>query len=52
MITEGEVMVDQASLTGGSIPVPKCAGMAVYAGMVVEEGECVLKASSQSGSRH
>ena len=50
VITEGEVMVNQASLTGESIPVPKCAGMTVYAGTVVEEGECVLKVSSQSGS--
>ena len=50
VITEGEVMVNQASLTGESRPVPKCAGMTVYAGTVVEEGECVLKVSSQSGS--
>lgn len=50
VITEGEVMVNQASLTGESIPVPKCAGMTVYAGTVVEEGECVLQVSGQSGS--
>ena len=35
VITEGEVMVNQASLTGESIPVPKCPGMTVYAGTVV-----------------
>ena len=50
IITEGEVMVNQASLTGESIPVPKRAGMTVYAGTVVEEGECVLQVSGQSGS--
>lgn len=50
VITEGEVMVNQASLTGESIPVPKSAGMTVYAGTVVEEGECVLQVTSQSGS--
>ena len=50
VITEGEVMVNQASLTGESVPVPKSAGMTVYAGTVVEEGECVLRVSAQSGS--
>ncbi|MDE7244236.1 MAG: heavy metal translocating P-type ATPase, partial [Oscillospiraceae bacterium] len=50
VITEGEVMVNQASLTGESIPVPKIVGMTVYAGTVVEEGECVLRVSAQSGS--
>ncbi len=50
VITEGEVMVNQASLTGESIPVPKRPGMTVYAGTVVEEGECVLQVSGQSGS--
>ena len=42
-------MVNQASLTGESIPVPKRPGTAVYAGTVVEEGECVLKITQQSG---
>ncbi len=49
VIAEGEVMVNQASLTGESIPVPKRTGMTVYAGTVVEEGECVIQAASQSG---
>ena len=42
LVLEGEVTVNQASLTGESIPVPKRPGGAVYAGTVVEEGECVL----------
>ena len=48
-IEEGEVMVNQASLTGESIPVPKRPGTAVYAGTVVEEGECILRVMQQSG---
>lgn len=50
VIEEGEVMVNQASLTGESIPVPKRPGMTVFAGTVVEEGECVLRITKQSGS--
>jgi heavy metal translocating P-type ATPase len=50
VIEEGEVMVNQASLTGESVPVPKGPGSIVYAGTVVEEGECVLQVKSQSGS--
>ena len=49
VILRGEVMVNQASLTGESIPVPKRPGTAVYAGTVVEEGECILKVTQQSG---
>ena len=49
VILEGEVMVNQASLTGESIPVPKRPGTTVYAGTVVEEGECVLRVEQQSG---
>ena len=48
-IAEGEVMLNQASLTGESIPVPKRPGSSVYAGTVVEEGECVLTVTQQSG---
>ena len=49
VLLEGEVMVNQASLTGESIPVPKRPGSSVYAGTVVEEGECVLRVTQQSG---
>lgn len=48
-IDEGEVMVNQASLTGESMPVAKRPGTAVYAGTVVEEGECVLRVTQHSG---
>ena len=49
IIAEGEVMVNQASLTGESVPVAKRPGTAIYAGTVVEEGECVLLVEQQSG---
>ena len=38
VVAEGEVTVNQASLTGESVPVAKRPGGAVYAGTVVEEG--------------
>ena len=50
VVTEGEVMVNQSSLTGESIPVPKRQGGALYAGTVVEEGECVIEVKEESGS--
>ena len=50
VIQEGEVMVNQASLTGESVPVAKGPGTAVYAGTVVEEGACLLRVTQQSGS--
>ncbi|OUN23257.1 heavy metal translocating P-type ATPase [Flavonifractor sp. An82] len=49
LVLEGEVTVNQASLTGEPIPVPKRPGGAVYAGTVVEEGECVLEVKQASG---
>ena len=49
-VTEGEAMVNQASLTGESVPVRRVAGASVYAGTVVEEGELTLKVKSVGGS--
>lgn len=49
IITQGEVMVNQASMTGESVPVHKGPGTAAFAGTVVEEGECVLQVLQQSG---
>ncbi len=49
VVQEGEVTVNQASLTGESLPVAKRPGGAVYAGTVVEEGECVLEVRQASG---
>ena len=49
VVAEGEVTVNQSSLTGESVPVAKRPGGAVYAGTVVEEGECVLEVKQASG---
>ena len=49
VVLEGDVAVNQASLTGESIPVAKHPGGSVYAGTVVEEGECVLEVRQASG---
>ncbi len=48
-VLEGEVTVNQSSLTGESIPVSKHSGSTVYAGTVVEEGECVMEVKQASG---
>ena len=49
VVAEGEITVNQASLTGESVPVVKRSGGAVYAGTVVEEGECVLEVKQATG---
>jgi len=49
-VLEGEAMVNQAALTGESMPVRKTAGATAYAGTVVEEGECVLVAKAEGGA--
>lgn len=49
VVTEGAVTVNQASLTGESVPVDKRLGSTVYAGTVVEAGECVLEVKQVSG---
>ena len=48
-VIEGTATVNQASMTGESIPVPKEAGGYVYAGTVVDEGECVVEVTKASG---
>ena len=49
-VVSGEAMVNQASMTGESMPVPKREGSYVYAGTVAEEGECVISVEKVSGS--
>ena len=48
-VVSGEAMVNQASMTGESMPVPKRPGSYVYAGTVAEEGECVICVDKASG---
>lgn len=50
IVAEGEVSVNQSSLTGESLPVPKRQGGVLYAGTVIEEGECILEVRQASGS--
>ncbi len=49
ILEQGDVMLNQASLTGESVPVEKHEGAAVYAGSVVEEGNCVVRVTGVAG---
>lgn len=49
-VTDGEAMVNQASLTGESVPVRKVPDGVVYAGTVVEEGEITIRVREVNGS--
>jgi heavy metal translocating P-type ATPase len=49
-VIAGEAMVNQASITGESMPVQKNDGCYAYAGTVVEEGECVICVDKNRGS--
>ena len=49
-VLEGEAMVNQAALTGEAMPVRKAEGSTLYAGTVVEEGECIFIAKAEGGS--
>ena len=48
-VVDGEATVNQASITGESMPVPKGPGSYVYAGTVAEEGECVIQVEKAVG---
>lgn len=49
-VASGESMVNQASLTGESMPVKKESGSTVYAGTVVEEGEITIQVRQAAGA--
>lgn len=51
VVSDGEAMVNQASLTGESVPVRRGIGNSVYAGTVVNEGELTVKVRAVGGSR-
>lgn len=50
VVTAGEAMVNQASLTGESLPVAKSLDKYVYAGTVLEEGELTIQVREATGS--
>lgn len=49
VVSDGEAMVNQASLTGEAVPVRRGAGNSVYAGTVVSEGELTVKVRAVGG---
>ncbi len=50
IVLSGEAMINQASLTGESLPVHKCVEGYVYAGTVLEEGELVIQVKKAGGA--
>lgn len=50
IVSDGEAMVNQASLTGESVPVRRIVDNSVYAGTVVEEGELTVLVKEVGGS--
>ena len=48
-VLSGDAMVNQASMTGESVPVHKSEGAYVYAGTVVEDGECSVCVENTTG---
>ncbi|MBP5580144.1 MAG: heavy metal translocating P-type ATPase [Ruminococcus sp.] len=48
-VISGDAMVNQSSMTGESVPVHKCEGAYVYAGTVVEDGECTVSVENTAG---
>lgn len=49
-VYSGEMTVNQSTMTGEAEPVEKSTGGYVYAGTVVEEGECVIQVTQKSGT--
>ncbi len=50
VVTAGEAAVNQASMTGESLPAMKSPGSYVYAGTVLEEGECEIEVQKEQGT--
>ena len=48
-VVSGEAMVNQASITGEPLAVRKSEGGYVYAGTVIEEGDCVVRVEKAAG---
>ncbi|MBR5682617.1 MAG: heavy metal translocating P-type ATPase [Ruminococcus sp.] len=48
-VVSGDAMVNQASMTGEFVPVHKSMGAYVYAGTVVEDGECTIVVENTAG---
>ncbi len=49
IVVDGEMSVNESSMTGESLPVLKRCGSSVYAGTIVDEGQCIIKVTNTSG---
>ncbi len=49
VVVDGEMSVNESSMTGESLPATKRNGSSVYAGTVVDEGQCVIEVKNTSG---
>ncbi len=50
VVVDGQVSVNESSMTGESLPVMKKDGDSVFAGTVVDEGQCVIKVTNTCGN--
>ncbi len=50
IVVDGEMSVNESSMTGESLPVLKRCGSSVYAGTIVDEGQCIIRVTNTSGS--
>ncbi len=49
IVVDGEMSVNESSMTGESLPVLKRCGSSVYAGTIVDEGQCIIRVTNTSG---
>ena len=50
VVSDGEALVNQSTLTGEGVPVHRCTGATVYAGTVIEEGELTIRVTQNAGA--
>ena len=48
VVSDGEALVNQSTLTGEGVPVHSCSGATVYAGTVIEEGELTIRVTQNA----
>ena len=49
VVSDGEALVNQSTLTGEGVPVHRCKCATVYAGTVIEEGELTIRVTQNVG---
>ena len=50
VVSDGEALVNQSTLTGEGVPVHRSVGATVYAGTVIEEGELTIRVTQNAGA--